>query len=85
MDSFFDITSMTLFIATASIFFLRFKYEDPRLAPFTAIALACAASNWMGENNFQLFALCLLISASFLLLHITSQPYVEDQPDFIDE
>lgn len=81
MNSFFDITSVALFIATASIFFIRFRHENPRLTPYMVISLACAASNWMGENRFELFALCLLIASSFFLLHLTSQPYRDETID----
>lgn len=78
MNSFFDLYSVSLFIAAASIFFLRFRHEDPRLAPYMAISLGCAIANWLGEHGGGLAAISILAASSFLLLHLTSAPYNED-------
>lgn len=77
----FDIYAMALFIASASIFFVRMRHEDPPLFPYLLISVSCAMSNWLGENGFGLVAIAILGSASFLLLHITSQSYLPDPLD----
>ena len=79
MTSIFDLLSVSLFIATAAMFFLRFKHEDPALAPYVLISLVCAVGNWLGDNGAGPWAVALLIAASFLLLHIASQPYAEER------
>lgn len=81
MTSLFDIYSVALFIAAASIFFLRFRHENPPLLPYMVISLACAVANWMGENAMAVPAMVILGAASFLLLHLTSQPYGSDLLD----
>ncbi len=75
MASYFDIFAVALFIATASIFFVRYQHENPKLQPFLIISLACALANWLGEHGMPIAAIALLASGSFLLLHITSSPY----------
>ncbi|MEM1193231.1 MAG: XrtV sorting system accessory protein [Pseudomonadota bacterium] len=74
----FDIYSMALFIASASIFFLRLRHEDPPLFPYLLISVTCAAANWLGNHRFDLIAIGVLAAAAFLLLHLTSQPYGPD-------
>jgi len=77
----FDIYAMALFIASASIFFLRIQHEDPPLFPYLLISVTCAVSNWLGENGSGLIAIGLLTGGSFLLLHVTSQDYLPDPLD----
>ena len=81
MDSFFDLFAVALFVATASIFFLRFRHEDPRLMPYIVISLSCALANWLGENGAALAAIAILAAGSFLLLHITSAPCSDEAID----
>ncbi len=78
MASLFDIFSVALFIATASIFFVRFRHEDPRLAPYLVISIGCAFANWLGDNGIEITAIVILAASAFLLLHLTSAPYQED-------
>jgi hypothetical protein len=78
MTTMFDLFSMALFIATAGMFFLRLRHEDPPLAPYVAIALACAVGNWLGNEEIAALAVALLISGAFLLLHLASQPYPDE-------
>lgn len=78
MSSMFDLLATALFIACAGLFFLRFRHEDPPLAPYVAISLACAAANWLGEEGAPLIAVALLIGGAFLLLHLASQPYPDE-------
>lgn len=67
-----------LFIATAGIFFYRFRSENPPLAPYMLISLVCAVANWLGNNGGGVAAVLLLIAGSFYLLHIAGAPYAEE-------
>lgn len=78
MSSMFDLMSTALFMAAAGMFFLRLRHEDPPLAPYVLIALACAAGNWLGEDGSPAAGVGLLIAGAFLLLHIASQPYPDE-------
>lgn len=79
MESLFDLMSVALFIATAGIFFYRFRSEDPPLAPYMLISLVCAVSNWLGNHGAGIGAVMLLVAASFYLLHIAGEPYAEER------
>jgi hypothetical protein len=79
--SIFDILSVTLFVAAAGMFFIRFRHEDPPLMPYVLISLACAAGNWLGEEGHAAVAVGILIAGAFLLLHIASLPYPEEGED----
>lgn len=78
MTSVFDLLAVSLFAAAAGLFFVRFRHEDPPLAPYLLIAAVCAVSNWLGENGAGVAAVALLSAASFLLLHLASLPYKDD-------
>jgi len=78
METLYDLMSVALFIATAGIFFYRFRNEDPPLAPYMLISLVCAVSNWLGNNGGGVGAVLLLVAGSFYLLHIAGEPYAEE-------
>lgn len=78
METIFDLLSVLLFIATAGLFFLRFRHENPPLAPYLLVALVAAVGNWLGNHGGGLAAVALLIAGSFLTLHLASQPYADD-------
>lgn len=78
METIFDLLSVTLFIATAGLFLVRFRHEDPPLAPYLVIALVCIIGNWLGNNGGGIAAVALMVAAAFLTLHLASQPYRED-------
>ena len=74
----FDLLSATLFLATAGLYLLRLRHEKPPFAPYAVIALVCVVGAWLGNNGGGVAAVALLIAASFLTLHLASQPYGED-------
>ena len=78
MTTIFDLLSVTLFIATAGLFFVRSRHESPPLTPYLLIALVCVVGAWLGNHGGGVAAVALLIAASFLTLHLASQPYAED-------
>lgn len=78
MESMFDLLSVALFVATAGIFFLRFRHEDPPLGPYVLISLACAVGNWLGNDGQAPLAVGVLIAGAFLLLHLASLPYPDE-------
>jgi hypothetical protein len=78
METLYDLISISLFIATAGIFFHRFRSENPPLAPYMLIALICAVANWTGNNGGGAIAIALLIAGAFYLLHIAGAPFAEE-------
>ena len=78
METLYDLMAVTLFIATAGIFFYRYRSENPPLAPYMLISLVCAVSNWLGNHGAGVGAVLLLIAGSFYLLHIAGSPYAEE-------
>lgn len=78
METLYDLMSVSLFIATAGIFFYRFRSENPPLAPYMLISLVCAVSNWIGNNGGGISAVLLLVAGSFYLLHIAGAPFADE-------
>ncbi len=81
METIFDLLAALLFVATAGLFALRFRHEDPPITPYLLIALTCAVGNWLGNMGGGLAAIALLIAGSFLTLHLASEPYREKTDD----
>ncbi len=81
MDTIFDLLSVMLFMATAGLFLVRFRHEDPPLAPYLLVSLVCVVGNWLGNHGGGWAAVGLLIAAAFLTLHLASEPYREDAED----
>ena len=77
METIFDLLAALLFVATAGLFALRFRHEDPPIMPYLLIASTCAVGNWLGNNGGGLGAVALLSAGSFLTLHLASQPFRE--------
>ncbi|GJL92810.1 XrtV sorting system accessory protein [Hyphococcus sp.] len=81
METIFDLMSVLLFIATGGLYLVRFRHEQPALAPYLIVALVCAVGNWLGNNGGGWAAVGMLIAGAFLTLHLASQPYREDAED----
>lgn len=81
METLFDLMAVALFIATAGIFFYRYKHENPPLAPYMLISLVCAVSNWLGNNGGGVGAVLLLIAGSFYLMHVAGEPFADESEE----
>lgn len=81
MTTLFDFISVTLFIAAAALFFLRFRHENPPLAPYALVSLVAAVGNWLGNHGGGAAAVALLIGGAFLTLHLASEPYRENREE----
>lgn len=79
--SIFDLFAVALFIGTASVFIIRYRHEDPPIAPCALIFAVSAVGNWLGERGAGGASVCLFIAGAFLLLHVASLPYPEDHED----
>ncbi len=77
METVFDFLSVMLFVATAGLFFLRFRHEAPPLSPYILVSLVAAVGNWLGNHGGGLAAVALLVAGAFLTLHLASEPYRE--------
>ena len=81
LETIFDLLAALLFVATAGLFVLRFRHEDPPIMPYLLVALTCAVGNWLGNLGGGLAAIALLSAGSFLTLHLASEPYREKSDD----
>ena len=68
MISVFDVYSLVLLIASMSLFVHRYVKQNPPVYPYLIIACTCLVANWLGELGGGIFALALLVSASFSFL-----------------
>ena len=85
METVFDILAIALFIAAASLFFMRFRHENPPLWPYLLVSLVAATGNWLGNSAEGLYsalgAVAFLMGGAFFTLHLASEPYREDDAD----
>lgn len=68
MISVFDVYSLVLLIASMSLFVHRYVKQNPPVYPYLIIACTCLVANWLGDLGGGVFALALLVSASFSFL-----------------
>lgn len=68
MFSVFDIYSLALLLASMVLFVRRYITQDPPVYPYLIIACTCLVANWLGEAGGGVFALVLLVAASFSFL-----------------
>lgn len=68
MFTIFDVYSLALLLASMGLFVKRYMTQDPPVYPYLIIACTCLIANWLGEAGGGVFALGLLIAASFSFL-----------------
>lgn len=68
MFTIFDVYSLALLLISMGLFVKRYTTQDPPVYPYLIIACTCLVANWLGEAGGGVFALGLLIAASFSFL-----------------
>lgn len=68
MFTIFDVFALALLIVSMALFVRRYMTQRPPVYPYLIIAVTCLAANWMGEAGGGVFALGLLVAASFSFL-----------------
>ncbi len=68
MFTVFDVFSLALLLASMGLFVKRYMTQDPPVYPYLIIASTCLIANWLGETGGGVYALTLLIAASFSFL-----------------
>lgn len=64
----FDIYSLGLLIVSMTLFVWRYLKDNPPVYPYLIIALTCLVANWFGEAGGGVYAMMMLIAASFSFL-----------------
>ncbi|WP_375202036.1 XrtV sorting system accessory protein [Hyphococcus sp.] len=68
MFTIFDVFSLALLLASMGLFVKRYMTQDPPVYPYLIIASTCLVANWLGETGGGVYALTLLVAASFSFL-----------------
>lgn len=68
MESVFDFYSFTLMLVSIGLFVVRYIRENPPVYPYLIIACTCFVGNALGEAGGGIYALTLLVAASFSFL-----------------
>ena len=68
MFTIFDVYSLALLLVSMGLFVKRYMTQDPPVYPYLIIACTCLVANWLGEAGGGVFALGLLVAASFSFL-----------------
>jgi len=68
MDSIFDFYSFTLMLVSIGLFVVRYLRDDPPVYPYLIIASTCFVGNTLGEAGGGMYAMILLVAASFSFL-----------------
>lgn len=78
MITVFDIFSLALLLVSMSLFVHRYIKQNPPVYPYLIIASTCLVANWLGESGGGIFALVLLVAASFSFLGCLLYPSWRD-------
>ena len=68
MFTIFDIYSLILLLVSMTLFVKRYITTDPPVYPYLIIACTCLVANWLGDSGGGIFAITLLVAASFSFL-----------------
>ncbi len=68
MITVFDIYALALLLVSMSLFVHRYVRQNPPVYPYLIIATTCLVANWLGETGGGIYAMALLIAASFSFL-----------------
>ena len=68
MVSVFDVYSIVLLLVSMGLFTQRYVSGNPPVYPYLIIATTCLVANWLADLNGDIFALGLLVAASFSFL-----------------
>lgn len=68
MFTIFDLFSLALLLASMGLFVKRYMIQNPPVYPYLIIASTCLVANWLGEAGGGIFAMALLVAASFSFL-----------------
>ena len=68
MFTIFDVFSLALLVASMGLFVKRYMTQNPPVYPYLIIASTCLVANWLGEAGGGIFAMALLVAASFSFL-----------------
>ncbi len=68
MITIFDVYALALLIVSMTLFVRRYMTQNPPVYPYLIIAVTCLVANWLGEAGGGIFALSLLVAASFSFL-----------------
>ena len=74
MITFFDVYALALLVVSMALFVVRFISQDPPVYPYLIIACTCLVGNWLGESGGGIYALALLIAASFSFMGCVLYP-----------
>lgn len=66
--SIFDLYALALLIVSMTLFVHRYIKQNPPVYPYLTIACTCLVANWLGEAGGGVFAMLLLVAASFSFL-----------------
>lgn len=72
--SIFDIYALALLAVALWLFVHRYLKHNPPVYPYLTVACTCLVANWLGEAGGGLFALSLLVAASFSLMGCVFYP-----------
>ncbi len=78
MITIFDVYSLVLLLVSMSLFVHRYIKQNPPVYPYLIIATTCLVANWLGESGGGVFALALLVAASFSFLGCLLYPSWRD-------
>lgn len=68
MDSIFDFYAFSLMLVSIGLFVVRYLRDDPPVYPYLIIASTCFVGNSLGEAGGGVYAMILLVAASFSFL-----------------
>lgn len=75
MQTVFDWVTVSLFIATAGIYFYRTRHESPPLYKYLGLSVGWAVANQIGNLGYAGAALLLIALLGGALVWLSTRPY----------
>ena len=80
MQTFFDWTTVGLFLVIAGLFFYRNQYREENIFKYLLPSVGCATANWFGNNGDSLIAFVFIAAVVAFIVRTSTRPLHQELP-----
>ena len=78
MQTFFDWTTVGLFLVIAGLFFYRNQHREENIFKYLVPSVGCATANWFGNNHYVAVAFFFIALVVAFIVWTATRPLQEE-------